>query len=244
MTDLLDRSRRSQTEAVPSPGAWFSPIGTGQPSGAPADESVLITLISETRHIVSGGTLAGRMMMENHLLSGTGWETTSSTPPLIIQCISKAPIPTAPSSIHQTAAQSAVAEIRAVSALTNEEIAPLAGVSRRGLQAWVAGETISARKEQRLRSLLDTIRGLAAGDPQKTRARLLDREQGNVRVYDLLAEGRFEQALELALGHRSDTAAPAARQAQNLYSQLSHIEDHVELPPARLDHRFSGRLQR
>jgi hypothetical protein len=184
------------------------------------------------------------MMLENHLLFGTGPETTSSRPPLIVQHVSEGPVPTAPFRADHTAAQAAVAEIRVVSGLTNEEIAPLAGVSRRSLQAWVAGEAISARNEQRLRSLLDAIRRLATADPHKTRARLLDRESGNVRVYDLLAEARFEQAIDLASGRRTDTPAPAAPQAQDLYAQLSHIEDRVELTPGRLDRRFSGRLQR
>ena len=243
MTSLvMDRPLHDRTEAVPSRPDWFWTAGTGQPAGPRPEESVLVTLVQGERCIIPGGTLAERMMLEGYPLFRVGWAT-SSRPPFIVQLASERPTEAAPSPASRTAAQAAIAEIRAVSGLTNEEIAPLAGVSRRSIQAWVAGEPISARKENRLRALLEAIRDLAGADSQMTRGRLLDRVLGNVRAYDLLAEGRFEEAVDLASGRRRAAAAPAAPQAQDLYAQLDRHEGRVELPPERLDRRLSGRLR-
>ena len=87
--------------------------------------------------------------------------------------------------VPETPAQKMAAELRRVSGLTNEEIAPLLGVSRRSLQSWIAGESISARKEARLRAVLDAIRQVAAGSAVETRERLLARAPHSVRAYDL-----------------------------------------------------------
>jgi DNA-binding transcriptional regulator YiaG len=239
---VVDRTSLARTEAIPAHPDWIHLPGTGEPFGAISDQKVLVTLISGIYRTISEGTLAARMMLENRLLLGTG-QATSSRPPLIVRSLQERPTEVTPSD-PQTVAQAAIAEIRAVSGLTNEEIAPLAGVSRRSLQAWIAGEPISARKEQRLRGLRDAVRGLAGADSQITRARLLDRVPGNVRAYDLLAEGRFEQAIDLALDRRSNTPAPPALQAHDLYAQLNHIESRVELAPERVSRRFSGRLRR
>lgn len=143
-----------------------------------------------------------------------------------------------------TAAQRAVAELRALSGLTNEEIAPLAGVSRRGLQAWIAGTAISARKEQRLRALVEAVHALAGRDGTATRMRLLDRVPGCVRPYDLMAEGRFEAAVDLALGRRSGLSPVESRPVYDLAAQLDHLEDRVDVPEGRLNRRLSGRLRR
>ena len=77
-----------------------------------------------------------------------------------------------------------------------------------------------------------------------TRRRLLDHTPGNVSAYDLMAEGRFGEAVDLARGRREAVPTPAAPQAHDLASQLDHHEGQVELPPGRLDRRFSGRLRR
>ena len=144
----------------------------------------------------------------------------------------------------RTTAQRTVTELRSLSGLTNEEIAPLAGVSRRSLQAWLAGAAISARKEQRLRALVDAVRSLAARDAVTTRDRLLDRAPGCVRPYDLMVEGRFEAAVDLALGRRSNAPSPASRSTYDLATQLDHVEDRVDVPEGRLNRRLSGSLRR
>jgi hypothetical protein len=264
MSGLVRVSPYDRTTAVPPRGDEWFPVGADQPtvwpsddvlttfvtgdSGIPvvdADGSVLATVVAADNCIYSRHSwLALRMLLDASLWQAPG-STTYSRPPLLIRRTPTKPlgmIPRAPASL--TPAQEALAEIRSVSALTNEEIAPLAGVSRRSVQAWVAGESISARKEQRLRALLDAIRDLDASDPKRTRRRLFDHMRGNVSTYDLLAEGRFNEAVNLAADRRTATASPAQTQSQDLAAQLDHHEGHIELPPERLNRRFSGRLRR
>lgn len=229
---LLDR-----TAAVPGWPAWCGADRTAQPVDLRTDERALITLVQDICAILSEGTLAARM----ELLS----DTTSSSPRLVIGL--PEPVLPAATPVHvpsQTSAQSAIADIHAFSQLTNEQIAPLAGVSRRSVQAWVAGEPISARKQQRLCALRDALREIGNGDPKVTHDRLFHRLPGNVRPYDLFAEGRFAEAVDLALDRRRALPSTAPVQAHDLYAQLNHIEDRVELPPERISRRFLGRLRR
>ena len=145
--------------------------------------------------------------------------------------------------IERTPAQLAIIELKALSGLINEELAPLLGVSRRGMQKWVAGEPISARRDQRLRALLEAVQDLNCGNPTDTRARLLRRSPGDVRPYDLLAEGRFEAAVDLALG-RTRSLPPARESVDDLAAQLDRREDRVNTPPGRLNARLSGRVKK
>ena len=241
----IDLSRGS-TAAFTSPGdkRVSMPIRTGQPALRWPEDSVLLTFAGsdDDHYVISDGSFGARMFLEASLWHGVSCAT-SSRPPLLIRHIAK-PKATWATSTPRTAAQEAIAEIRSISGLTNEEIAPLVGVSRRSVQSWLAGERISARKDQRLRTLRDAIRALAAADPEMTRRRLLNHTPGNVSAYNLLAEGRFGEAADLALGRRAAAALPAGSQAQNLAAQLDHYEGHVELPPERLDRRLSGRLRR
>ena len=146
-------------------------------------------------------------------------------------------------SAGDTAAQRMVAELRRLSGLTNEEIAPLMGVSRRSLQAWIAGDSISARKETRLRALLDTIRILAADTAPATRERLLDRSASSIRAYDLLAEERYEAAIDVATGRRRQQPELTQATSEPLVAQLDRIEDFVA-PAPRLNRKLSGPLRR
>ncbi len=141
--------------------------------------------------------------------------------------------------------QAAIEEIKALSGLTNEQIAPLLGVSRRSLQAWIAGEPISQRKERRLLELRAALRALDAGDAVATRQRLVDQAPGCVRVYDLLAAGQFETAVDLATGRRRPLPPrPDRPEREDLAAQLSRLEDRVAIVEAPPTGRFSGRLRR
>jgi DNA-binding transcriptional regulator YiaG len=240
MTDLMvDHSLGYRTEAVPSRLGWFLMSGTGQAAPGYLTETVVFTPLSHLDFIIFGESVVDRLVVANGLLFGGALATSSEPLPIVRLTQTEAPIPAK----AQTAAQSAIAEIRSVSGLTNEEIAPLAGVSRRSIQAWLAGDSISARKEQRLRALVDAIRQLAGIDAKATRSRLLDRVPGNIRAYDLLAEGRFEQAVDLALGRYRGSPAPATPQLADLPAQLSLIEGRVELPREPLDRRFTRRIR-
>lgn len=240
-TLVVDRSSLARTEAVPAPPDWIRLPGTGEPFGAVSDPKALIILISAVYRSLSEISLADRMMLGSRLLLGSG-QATSSRPPLIAEFLQESPAEVTPSD-PPTVAQAAVAKIRAVSGLTNEEVAPLAGVSRRSLQAWIAGGPISARKEQRLCALRDALQELGNADPGATRDHLFHRVPGNVRPYDLFVEGRFDEAINLATGRHQPSPTTGAPRAHDLYAQLSHVEDHVNLPTERLDRRLSRRLR-
>jgi DNA-binding transcriptional regulator YiaG len=143
----------------------------------------------------------------------------------------------------ETAAQRMAAELRRLSGLTNEEIAPLLGVSRRSFQAWIAGESISARKETRLRTVLDAVRQLAAESAAATRERLLGRPPRSISAYDLLAEERYEAAVDLATGRHRRQLAPQPTSSESIATQLDRIEDNIA-PAPRLNRKLSGPLRR
>jgi hypothetical protein len=148
------------------------------------------------------------------------------------------------------APQSLLATVQSRSGLTLEEIAPLLGVSRRSLQHWRAQGPISARKEQRLRDLADTLSSLPVSEANEMRGKLLDRASDGVRAYDLLAEGRFDSAYSMITG----SPAPAhlvARStklvmpsAPSLMDRLSVRDDGPSLPTSRVNLRQSRRLKR
>ncbi len=151
----------------------------------------------------------------------------------------------APPRSHTTPAQAMAAELRSLSALTNEEIAPLLGVSRRSLQAWIAGGAISARKEGRLRAVLETVRTLADAAPSTTRDRILRRPSSHaVRPYDLIAEQRFDAAIDAALGRTPRQTVSQVRTTEPIDVQLGRIEESIPAPSARVDRRLSRPLRR
>ena len=141
-------------------------------------------------------------------------------------------------------ARRAVRELKTAAQLTNEEVALLAGVSRRSVQAWISGGAISGPKEQHLRSVAEAVRELAVPDAAGTRARLFDRRPGCVRPYDLLIEGRFEAAVALATGKMVAGRPAVQSPPSNLAAQFDHYEDRVDVPERSLNRTLSGRLRR
>lgn len=92
---------------------------------------------------------------------------------------------------------SAILELRRLSGLTWEQIARLFGVDRRSLHFWANGKALSAGNEERLHRLLATLRRLDRGRASENRALLLQAHPGGVIPLDLLAEGKYDQALAL-----------------------------------------------
>jgi hypothetical protein len=132
------------------------------------------------------------------------------------------------------AAQSLLNTIRIRSGLTLEEIAPLLGVSRRSLQHWRAHGRISARKEQRLRDLADTLSSLPASEATEMRGKLLHRTSDGVRAYDLLAEGQFDSAYSMIAGSPAPAhlvarsikpTTPSAPSMSNLLAEAINCDD-------------------
>jgi hypothetical protein len=89
-------------------------------------------------------------------------------------------------------------KFRRLTGLTLEFTAPLLGVTRRTIQNWKAGEAISSKNEEKLRLLLETTETIQQGSATKTKNLLLGRIPGYLRIYDLLCQGRFADAVARA----------------------------------------------
>jgi hypothetical protein len=93
-----------------------------------------------------------------------------------------------------TAATRLLGRIRQASGLTIEAVAPLVGVSRRTIHSWLVGASISQRNEERLRQVAEAIEEIAAADTASSvRDRLLEHVPGSMRIYDMLAERRYNE---------------------------------------------------
>jgi hypothetical protein len=140
-----------------------------------------------------------------------------------------------------------VHQVQANSGLTLEEISPLLGVTRRSLQHWRKGDAISARKERRLRALVDALCMLPSEGAALRRNRLLERHPGGVRPYDLLAEGQFGAAHTLMTGD-AETRLPdlieGLKPSHPPVARLSILSDGPASVRGRLDVRRSARLKR
>lgn len=141
-----------------------------------------------------------------------------------------------------------VERVRLASGLTLELIAPLAGVSRRSLQEWRAGGTISQRNEERLRTLAEAVEKIALFDPSTAHERLMERVAGTVRVYDLLVEGRYDSAVTRGTADRIASRPLIHPSPRRLGTPLAAQIGGLEAPPTfldgRIDRRFTKRLKK
>ena len=151
---------------------------------------------------------------------------------------------------HRTA-RLLIERIQSLSGLTLEEVAPLLNVSRRSLQNWRSQHPISARNEHRLRGIADLLNLLSFRDAAEARCKLLDRVPGNVRAYDLLAEGRLGAAYTMITGlavvpaHlQAQTFNKALSPTQTVVARLSNCEDGPPFKAERVDLSRSRRLKR
>lgn len=106
---------------------------------------------------------------------------------------------TSPTALPSPATR-ALGRIKQASGLTIEALAPLIGVSRRTLHHWQAGNHISQRNEERLRALAEAIEKIAGAVSGSVREALLARVPGAPRIYDLLAEGKYDVAIARTTG--------------------------------------------
>jgi DNA-binding transcriptional regulator YiaG len=151
------------------------------------------------------------------------------------------PIPSSP-------AARALAQIRQASDLTIEALAPLIGVSRRTLHNWFAGGEISQRNEERLRALAEAVGEIAAVEPETARERLMERVPGSPRIYDLLAEGRYEAAVARGTGMEPPPRPliyPKPRSLSTpLSARIAGLNDRSIPLDGSIDRRFTKRLKR
>ena len=150
--------------------------------------------------------------------------------------------------IPSSAAARALAQIKQASELTIEALAPLIGVSRRTLHNWFAGGQISQRNEERLRALAEAVEQIAAIAPKSARERLMERVPGSPRIYDLLAEGRYESAVARGTG-----AEPTPRQliypkpravSAPISARVAALNDRSIPLDGSIDRRMTKRLKR
>ncbi len=91
----------------------------------------------------------------------------------------------------------AIAELRQRSGLTWEQLAKLFGVARRSVHFWASGKAMNASNETRLNHLLRTVRYIDRGGSGQTRSALVTAQPDGTIPFEALAEGRFEDVIEL-----------------------------------------------
>lgn len=91
----------------------------------------------------------------------------------------------APSDDGRTA--NSVADLRALSGLTADQIGRLFGVSRRSVQNWVAGTPMAATHEERL-SRLTMVVAATGSSPEERRRKLLSSASGVSLFHQLVSE--------------------------------------------------------
>ena len=196
----------------------------------------------------------GRTLFENALIHAFALEGRVTTVPSQLSLVwhpdpESKHVP-AKARLPEFAAQALLRKVQSRSGLTLEEIAPLLGVSRRSLQHWRAQGHISARKEQRLRSLCDALDSVPITNSPNMRRRLLDRVQGKVRPYDLLAEGRFDAAYSLITGSPapphllSQSQKSAVPNPPSVADRISMRDDGPSFPSDDIDLGQSKPLKR
>lgn len=212
-------------------------------SSSPLPESACLPILDHGTRAISApvtGTMAGAggLALWAFLSVLTQQETSAPWTPSTAVLVGK------PREEAASPAQRLCNRLKAISNLTNEEIAPLVGVSRRSFQSWLAGSPISARKETRLRSIVDAVEKIAAPDPVGIRSRLLDQDAWSVRPYDLLVEERFAAAVNLGIGVRKALVAHRNDIAESLALQLDRDQASLGTGEVRLNRRLSRSLKR
>jgi hypothetical protein len=143
-------------------------------------------------------------------------------------------------------ATSLINEAKEISGLTLEMLAPLLGVSRRSIQYWKNGQAISERKEEQLRDLIDALKQISTGNAVETRGLLLARITGVPRIYDLLAERRYDAAALRAKNpsnYKPILSDPTIKfDHRPIEDQLSIVDDVVPANGFKLNRAMSRRL--
>jgi|GEM_PF-5232109 transcriptional regulator with XRE-family HTH domain len=91
-----------------------------------------------------------------------------------------------------------IAQLRALTGLTAEQLGRLFGVSRRSIHNWINGSPMVAHHEERAAKLLEIVQSLPGRSPEQRRAELLDSSKGTSLFHRLVAESSKEQRLQVA----------------------------------------------
>lgn len=107
----------------------------------------------------------------------------------------------------------ALVEIRRIGGFTWEQLARLFSVTRRSLHFWASGQAMASDKEERLHRLASFMRQADRGSPEATRDALLSVASDGRIPFELLAEGRFEDAASLVGDSERRPTAPRMTRA-------------------------------
>jgi transcriptional regulator with XRE-family HTH domain len=136
----------------------------------------------------------------------------------------------------------AIAEVRALSGLTWEQLARLFAVTRRSLHFWASGKALTPGNEERLQRVLAVLRKIDRGSASANRAAILAVRADGTMALDLIAEGQYERVVALlgpGVGRRwhaskITAAAMAARAAQPPEELVGALQDRVFPASGRL----------
>lgn len=135
---------------------------------------------------------------------------------------------------------SEVAELRARSALTWEQLSRLLNVERRSVHLWASGRPVSAGHAEHLGRVLGVIRRMDRGQPSATRAWLLQPNSDGELPLDLLRAERFDEILLTEAPAQARRPAPLAAAAARARRPLPP-EASVDARQERV-HREKGTL--
>lgn len=218
---------------------------------APAEETIQLVVITNPHRdecLVTVDRMFG--VFAARCFTGDQW-VQQTTPPARHGIALEDLIAAQPARDHiesRTEAAVLIDRIQSDAGLTLEQLAPLAGVSRRTLQTWRAGGSISGRKGDKLRVLADVVEALSTGDTEQTRRKLFGRAPGDVSIYGLLREGRLATALARA---RGELVSIDDSEGEGVLDPLPPIdvrlglrEDAVTTRTSQVDAKRARRIQR
>lgn len=91
-----------------------------------------------------------------------------------------------------------IAELRALTGLTTDQVGRLFGVSRRSIHNWINGNTMALQHEERAAKILSIVHASPGASPPERRAALLDSSHGTSLFQQLVASRGEGVALQTA----------------------------------------------
>jgi transcriptional regulator with XRE-family HTH domain len=137
-----------------------------------------ISFIGSRTSIVSSGTTASRVAIDQDLLATIEMTTSGIT---------------LPSTSYPEGTQKALGELRRLSGLTWEQLAKVFNVSRRSLHFWASGKPLSSSSEEQLNRILGAIKYIDRGSASLNRSLLLKPDANGNPFIDLLIAGKYEE---------------------------------------------------
>jgi DNA-binding transcriptional regulator YiaG len=91
-----------------------------------------------------------------------------------------------------------IAEVRALTGLTTDQVGRLFGVSRRSVHNWINGNAMAPQHEERAAKILSIMQVLPGSTPADRRAALLDSSRGTSLFHQLMASRADSVRLQVA----------------------------------------------